>query len=298
LTAGNRPKPADSRSAPLVSVKVPAYNHERYIEACLAGILAQKTAFPFEVVIGEDSSTDGTRGIVEAYAKAQPEVIRVVTSESNVGPARNLARIRAACCGEYEAMCEGDDLWIHPRKLQRQVEFLEAHPDYVFCFHDTLFYREDKRARPRYYAPPDLPESPTVTDVLQRPPFIATSSILARRSFLDALPAWRTQVLCGDLVVRLWGPHAGRIGYLNAIMALRRRHTGGLSVQTGHRRMAEEAVKAYRLFDEATGGRYARLVRDRIAFERQYARLGTLCYLWRPSRARDRFRAVRSGAGL
>lgn len=285
-------------SVPLVSVKVPAYNHERYIEACLAGILAQKTSFPFEVIVGEDCSTDGTREIVETCAKAHPDIIRVVTSESNVGPARNLARIRAACRGAYEALCEGDDLWIHPHKLQRQVEFLEANPDHVYCFHDTLFYREDKGARPRYYAPPDLPESPAVADVLERPPFIATASILARRSFLDSLPAWRAEVLCGDLVVRLWGPHAGRIGFLKEVMALRRRHAGGLSMRTGHRRMMEEAIKAYRLFDEATGGRYARLVRDRVAFERQYARFGKLCYLWHPARARSWFRACRTGAGL
>ncbi|MBP7830481.1 MAG: glycosyltransferase [Kiritimatiellae bacterium] len=283
---------------PLVSVKVPTYNHERYIEACLDGILAQKTSFPFEVIVGEDGSTDGTRTIVETYAKAHPEVIRVVTSESNIGPARNLARIRAACRGAYEAMCEGDDLWIDPRKLQRQVDYLDTHPDCVYCFHDTLFYREDKGARPRYYCPANLSEFPTVADVLERPPFTATSSIVARRSFLDSLPSWRTQVLCSDLVVRLWGPHAGCVGYLKEVMALRRRHAGGLSMRTGHRRMAEEAIKAYRLFDEATGGRYRRLIRASIAFERHHAWLGPLCYAWHPARALARYRAFQTGAGL
>ena len=177
-------------SPALVSVKVPAYNQERYLEACLDGILSQKTSFPFEVVIGEDGSPDGTRGIAETYAQAHPDRVRLLPAEGNLGPARNLARIRAACRGTYEAMCEGDDIWIHPHKLQRQVEFLESRPDYVFCFHDTLFCREDKGVRPRYYCPRDLPESPTVADVLRRPAFIATSSILARRSFLDALPPW------------------------------------------------------------------------------------------------------------
>lgn len=283
---------------PLVSVKVPAFNHERYIEACLAGILAQETSFPFEVIIGEDHSTDGTRALVEACAKAHPDILQVITSESNVGPARNIARIQAACRGTYEAICEGDDLWIDPRKLQRQVEFLETHSDHVFCFHDALFYREDKGVRPRYYAPTDLPESPTVADVLRRPAFIATSSILARRSFRESLPEWRRQVLCGDLVVRLWGPHVGKIGYLKDIMAIRRRHAAGLSMRTGFRQMAEEAAKAYRLFDEATGGRYSPLLLQRIAFERQYARFGRLCYLWHPTRAREWLRAFLTGKGL
>lgn len=285
-------------SEPLVSVKVPTYNHEHFIEACLAGILAQQTSFPFEVIVGEDASTDGTRARVEACARAHPERVRIVTSEGNVGPTRNLARIRAACRGKYEAMCEGDDLWIAPHKLQRQVDLLEAHPDYVYCFHDVLFYRDDKGARPRYYCPRDLPATPTLADVLDRPLFIATSSIVARRTFLDALPVWRTEVLCGDLVVRLWGPHAGRIGYLDEIMALRRRHAGGISMRTGQRRMAEEALKAYRLFDDATGRRYSRLVRRRMAFERDYARLGKLCYLWHPGWARQRFCALRTGTGF
>ena len=285
-------------SPALVSVKVPAYNQERYLEACLDGILSQKTSFPFEVVIGEDGSPDGTRGIAETYAQAHPDRVRLLPAEGNLGPARNLARIRAACRGTYEAMCEGDDIWIHPHKLQRQVEFLESRPDYVFCFHDTLFCREDKGVRPRYYCPRDLPESPTVADVLRRPAFIATSSILARRSFLDALPPWRTGVLCGELVVRLWGPHAGRIGYLPDIMAVRRRHAGGISMRAGSRRMAEEALKAYALFDEATHYQYHALVRARMAFERQHARFGPLAYLRHPRQAWQRFQAYHTGAGL
>ena len=283
---------------PLVSVKVPAYNQERFIEACLNGILAQKTTFPFEVVIGEDCSTDRTRDLVQAYAQAQPDVVRVVTSDANVGPARNIARIRAACRGVYEATCEGDDVWFHPHKLQRQVDFLESRPDCVFCFHDALFYREDKGARPKYYCPRDLPDTPTLADVLRRPAFIATSSILARRSFMEALPPWRAEVLCGDLVVRLWGAHVGKIGYLRDVMSIRCRHAGGLSMRAGHRRMAAEALKAYALFDEATQRRHHRLVRARIVFERQHARLGSLVYWLHPGHACRRFREYRTGAGL
>jgi glycosyltransferase involved in cell wall biosynthesis len=287
-------------TTPLVSVKVPAYNQERYIEACLAGVLAQKTTFPFEVIVGEDCSTDGTRAIIETYARAHPDVVRVLAAEANVGPASNIARIRAACRGTYEAICEGDDLWIHPRKLQRQVEFLEAHRDCMFCFHDALFFRDDRRARPRYYCPADLPEFPTVADLLRRPAFIATCAIVARRTLWDTIPAWRTQVLCGDLVVRLWGAHAGRIGYLkdSGIMAIRRRHGSGLSLRTGHRRMAEDAINVFRLFDGSTGGRYRRPIRERIAFERQYTRFGSLCYAWHPARALDRYRFFRTGAGM
>ena len=143
-----------------------------------------------------------------------------------------------------------------------------------------------------------MPDTPTLADVLRRPAFIATSSILARRSFMEALPPWRAEVLCGDLVVRLWGAHVGKIGYLRDIMSIRCRHAGGLSMRAGHRRMAAEALQAYALFDEATQRRHHRLVRARMVFERQHARFGPMAYLLHPGQALQRFREYRTGAGL
>ena len=283
---------------PLVSVKVATYNHELFLRQCLDGILAQQTNFPFEVVVGEDGSSDGTRAIAESYARAHPGVVRLVAHDANVGPARNLASIRAACRGSYEAMCEGDDFWIHPLKLQRQVDFLEMHPDCGYCFHDVLQFREDKSSRPRFYCPRNLPDFPGVADVLRQPHLIATCSVLARREFIESLPAWRTGLLCGDLVVRLWGPHVGRIGYLRDVMAVQRKHPGGMNAVCGHRRMAEAAIQAYRLFDESTHRRYAREIRHRIRFERRYLRFGPLAYLLHPRKAADRVKRALSGAGV
>lgn len=283
---------------PRVSVKIVTYNHEAYIAQCLAGVVAQKTTFPFEVIIGEDCSTDGTRAIVQSYANEYPDLIRVISSENNVGPARNLARIRAACSGEYEALCEGDDCWIDPQKLQRQVDFLDAQPDYTLCFHDALRYFEDKRGRPIYYCPLDLPETPTIADVIQRPVFIPTASILARRTFLESLPEWRTQFVCSDLVVRLWSAHVGKIGYLNHIMSLKRQHSTGLTATTGRKRMADEALKVYKKFDEVTDYQYTDLIQQRIAFDKQYQRLGSLFYLLHPKQAIERWHREQRGAGI
>jgi glycosyltransferase involved in cell wall biosynthesis len=283
---------------PLVSVKVPTYNHERYVGQCLAGIVAQRTAFPFEVIVGDDASTDGTRAVIEGYAADFPHLIRLLPTEPNAGAPRNLARLRAACRGVYEAMCEGDDCWIRPDKLQRQVDFLEAHSDYVLCFHNALCFSEDGEAPPVCYCPRDLPDTPTLADVISQPVFIPTASILARRTFLDSLPAWREQLVCADLVVRLWSAHVGRIGYLNPIMSLYRRHQAGMTVTTGRRKMAEDAIRAYQLFDETTEGQYAGLLRQRIRFERQYLRWGSLYYLAHPARAIARLRRRWQGAGL
>lgn len=121
--------PAVLPETPMVSVSMITYNHGPYIARAVEGVLTQQTNFPFELVIGEDCSTDGTRGIVLDFQKRYPNVIRVVTSDHNVGMHKNGRRVINACRGKYIAFCEGDDYWHHPQKLQMQLDYLEAHPE-------------------------------------------------------------------------------------------------------------------------------------------------------------------------
>ena len=118
---------------PLVTVRTLAHQHAPFIQDCLEGVLMQKTTFPVEYVIGEDCTTDGTREVVLEYAKKHPDKIRVVTADYNVGGMANGERCRRITRGKYVALCEGDDCWTDPLKLQKQVELLEAHPEYSFC---------------------------------------------------------------------------------------------------------------------------------------------------------------------
>jgi glycosyltransferase involved in cell wall biosynthesis len=120
---------------PLVSITCITYNHEKYIAQAIDGFLMQETSFPYEIIIGEDCSTDNTREIIKRYCRQYPGLIKLVTSDSNVGARRNGIRIRNEAKGKYIAVCEGDDYWTDPHKLQKQVDFLEAHPDHVLCFH-------------------------------------------------------------------------------------------------------------------------------------------------------------------
>ncbi|MBM3299903.1 MAG: glycosyltransferase, partial [Deltaproteobacteria bacterium] len=113
---------------PLASVLMITYNHRPYIAQAIECALNQQTDFPFEIVIGEDCSTDGTREIVFEYQRKHPDVIRVLTSDRNLGPMHNFLRTFDACTGKYVAICEGDDYWHHPEKLKMQVDFLESHP--------------------------------------------------------------------------------------------------------------------------------------------------------------------------
>lgn len=120
---------------PLLSICMNTFNHEAYITQAIEGVLMQQTDFSYRLVIGEDLSSDNTRAICEQYAAQYPDRILLLPSDRKYGQNHNMARTIKCCTGKYIAMCEGDDYWIDPLKLQKQVDFLEMHPQYVLCFH-------------------------------------------------------------------------------------------------------------------------------------------------------------------
>src|SRR5262249_39772783 len=116
---------------------MPTYNHEAYVAQAIEGVLAQQADFPIELVIGEDCSTDNTRSICSTFAKRHPEVIVLLAQDKNLGLVANGRAVFRACRGQYLAMCEGDDYWTDPRKLQKQADLLDKHPSWSGCFHRT-----------------------------------------------------------------------------------------------------------------------------------------------------------------
>lgn len=130
-------------SEPVVSICCITYNHEKYIEEAIDSFLIQETNFPFEIVIGEDCSTDNTRKIVEKYREKYRNIIKLIISENNVGMQANGQRTMEACKGQYIAACEGDDYWTDKKKLQLQKDFLESNPEYVICYTDVEAFNEN-----------------------------------------------------------------------------------------------------------------------------------------------------------
>ncbi len=119
-------------SDPKLSVVFITYNHEPFIRKALDGVLMQETDFDFKIVVGEDCSTDNTRAILLEYKEKYPEKIKLLFREKNLGcPTLNVYQTAMECRGEYLAFLEGDDYWTDPHKLQKQVDFLESHPDYM-----------------------------------------------------------------------------------------------------------------------------------------------------------------------
>lgn len=125
-------------NTPLVTICCITYNHAAYIRECLNGFLMQETNFKFEVVIHDDASTDETQGIIKEYCEKYPNVFSPIFQHVNQYSRGIKSIIQTFCVpqfrGKYVAMCEGDDYWIDPYKLQKQVDFLESHPDYGMCY--------------------------------------------------------------------------------------------------------------------------------------------------------------------
>ncbi len=131
---------------PIISVRIVTYNHERYITQAIEGILKQETEYPFELIIGEDCSTDHTRKLIIDYQKKYPGIIRVIAWKNNVGRQKNGRQTKHACRGKYIAFCDGDDYWTDHFKLQKQVNFLENNSEYglVHSEGDKLFQGSGK----------------------------------------------------------------------------------------------------------------------------------------------------------
>ena len=131
----------------LVSISCATYNHEPYIRQCLDGFVMQKTNFEFEILIHDDASTDGTTTIIREYVDKYPNLIKPIFQTENqyskgvsISQTYNWPRAR----GKYIALCEGDDYWTDPYKLQKQVDFLEANPEYSMCYTNILRYNQKK----------------------------------------------------------------------------------------------------------------------------------------------------------
>ncbi len=129
---------------PIVDILTCTYNHEKYISSCIEGVINQKTSFKIRHIIGEDCSTDKTREIIKSYQEKFPNLIHPIYFEKNVGAELNSRELFKSATGKYIALLDGDDYWIDPEKLTKQVEFLENNPNYVACYHGCKFIDENE----------------------------------------------------------------------------------------------------------------------------------------------------------
>ncbi|MDP1766678.1 MAG: glycosyltransferase [Methylotenera sp.] len=212
---------------PVVSVIMITYNHEAYLSESIEAVLAQVTDFPFELIIGEDCSPDNTRQIAIEYQKKYPQIIRIITSEKNVGMSKNQARILSASRGKYIAYCDGDDCWNDTQKLQKQADFLEKNHEYVAVYHDAILLNKFNEGE-KISVLPEGGRKDFSKMELTRYAFMPTLSILFRNK-IRTLPEEYFKVLNNDtFLISLLGEYGGAKFLSDIQPGLYREHAGGI----------------------------------------------------------------------
>ena len=277
------PKQLRSRGVlrPKVSVEVITYNHAKFIAQALESVLDQKTNFEWEIVIGDDYSTDGTRAILQSYARQYPDRIRLLLHPWRLGPHKlglegknNLLATYRACRGEYVALLEGDDYWTDERKLEKQVGFLDSHPNCSLCCHAVAVEYSGMRAE--HWGPaigPSVERIYSVVDLLrlETKPQMAAPSMLFRRKALRQVPTWFNDVFNGDYALQVLLAEQGSVGFLPDCMAVHRKHQGGLSrlYDTDPDFCSEMLLKLLESLNDHFGSRFRSILDPYIANEQR-----------------------------
>jgi glycosyltransferase involved in cell wall biosynthesis len=222
---------------PQVSIRCTTYNHAPYIRDAIEGFLMQKTNFPFEIIIHDDASTDGTAEIVKEYTDKYPDLIIPILQKENQyskGRCRMFAFINKEISGKFVALCEGDDYWTDPLKLQKQFDFMEKYKDCSMCFHRSKIKIHDKKKNNKEFKhlgefTKEFKHKFFSEDKLfyEGGSNVPTASIFTKRKYLEELPDWYYKCPVGDMPLKLFLSQKGRIGFLNEVMAVRRIGTPG-----------------------------------------------------------------------
>lgn len=269
----------------MVSINCITYNHEDYIAKAIEGFLMQETNFEVEILIHEDASTDRTADIVRSYEAKYPDKIRVMYQTENQYSKGVLVSLlnEERARGKYIALCDGDDYWTDPNKLQKQVDYMESHPDCTLCFHDS--YVETKGSLHTYWRViPWMPENRKYASVeprtydageLQLLGFIPTMSMLYRNGLTANMSEWVGDMPAIDGAIKLHVASQGYAYYMPEVMSVYRYGVPG-SVTTmwseTERAHDIERIEAFirfiDVFDANTEGRFHReLEVSRISFE-------------------------------
>lgn len=211
----------------LVSIVCITFNQEKYIAQCLDGLVMQKTDFPLEILVHDDASTDSTSKIILGYKKKHPDLFKVTIERENRFSKDGFSFIGEMfkdAKGQYIALCEGDDFWTDPNKLQLQFNFLEKNLDYALCFHPVKVFFENAEQKSAIYPAISDKSKFTIKNLIQTN-FIQTNSVMYRKQKYDDLVS---DVMPADWYLHLYHARFGRIGFLNKVMSAYRKHQQGL----------------------------------------------------------------------
>ena len=196
------------------------YNHAAFIKQTLDSFISQQVDFVYEIVVCDDHSTDETAQIIRTFQQNFPDRVRAFLRDENIGMMPNFKLALQACQGDYIALCEGDDYWTDTNKLQKQVDFLDANPEYSVCFHRVFEQADGKDELSDFNVGED--RSYNILE-LAAGNIIHTPSVVFR-NHIDSIPDWFEQSPAGDYVLHMHHARRGLIHYMAEPMAVYRRH--------------------------------------------------------------------------
>lgn len=209
----------------LVSILCMTYNHEKYISDAIEGFLSQKTNFKYEILIHDDASTDRTAQIIKEYELKYPHLIKpIYQKENQYSIGLNIDEILTnKASGKYFALCEGDDYWTDPYKLQKQVDFLEEHPDFSLCVHAALKINAITGEEITKIRPSDVNrEFSTEEIILGGGGLFATNSMVYRKNDVITMPDFYIHAPVGDYPLAIFLSLRGKVYYFDEIMSVYR----------------------------------------------------------------------------
>lgn len=228
-----------------VSIFCLAYNHEKYLKRCLDGFIMQKTTFPFEVLVHDDASTDGTAEIIKEYAEKYPEIIKPTFQTENQY-SKGVKIIRAFLLeqarGEYFAWCEGDDFWTDSNKLQKQISFLDSNPEYSSCYHKVVCNSlVDKAIREI----PAISESRdfSVDEIIKKGAIFQLSSAVIRSKVYRELPDCFFAKGFGDVQLYIYSAMAGKCYVMSDPMSVYNHGVEGSYTMRNRQSSKEKRIK-------------------------------------------------------
>lgn len=283
---------------PLVSICCATYNHAPYIRQCLEGFIMQKTNIPFEIIINDDCSTDGTTEIVKEYAQKYPDIIKPIFHEENQyskGIKALTTYVYPKAKGKYIALCEGDDYWVDPLKLQKQVDFMEEHSDYILCGTNGLILWDNGINAPEYFHRRFISSDLTPENVIGKWPF-PTASLLFRKELLKLSNNFKCKIYSGDIRLILIALANGRIWSFGDITTIYRRNndmnssTNRIKSRNDHGEFYfGQMIKLYSAYNEYTNQRFEYLIKKSLTIDKKRMKvinlrrkLGLLAFLVYP----------------
>jgi len=232
-----------------VSILCITYNQENFIRQTLESFVTQKTNFNFEVIIGDDHSTDKTTDIIREFEKKFPKIIKPIYRDKNIGISNNLFDIFQKASGEYISMCAGDDFFTDTKKIQTQSDFLDKNPDCSLCFHLTKVFFENNEEKETLF--PDLNKINEFTlKALLEDNFLQANSVMYRKTDYKDLPS---DIIPEDWYLHLYHAKNGKIGFINKVMSAYRKHEGSIwwhTYKNADKVIEKQGIKQFKMYLE------------------------------------------------